>query len=257
MRITRVSTTPIKGLRLHHPREIELGTPGAAGDRRFFLVDEASKPLSITKAGVLTHFTADYQPDTGRLVLESARGGRWEGEVVIGDPIAADFYYANRLVQCHVVEGPWGGVLAEAVGRKVRLVRTSVDDPGFDLHPVTLLGSASVRALAEHAGLPEVDSRRFRMLLEFESSQAHVEDGWKGGRLRVGGAELLVGGGVPRCAAVTRHPATGARDVPIVQILKRYRGLTEGELGPGVRFGVYADVVRGGTVRVGDELRLD
>ena len=157
-------------------------------------------------------------------------------------------------MECHVVEGPWGAVLAEAVGREVRLVRTSVDDPGFDMHPVTLLGSASVAALAGHAGLPEVDSRRFRMLLEFESSEPHVEDGWQGERLRVGDAELLVGGGVPRCAAVTRDPATGMRDVPIVQILKEYRGLTDGELGPGVRLGVYADVVRGGRVRVGDEL---
>jgi hypothetical protein len=256
MRVTRLSVTPIKGLQLHHPDEIRVTTVGAAGDRRFFLVSDSDRPFSITKSGALTHFRAVYDDATDWLALEAADGRRWEGSVVRGEPIATDFDYADRYVHGHVVEGPWADVLAEAVGRKVRLVCADRADPGFDVHPVTLLGTASVQELAEKAGLPHIDSRRFRMLIEFETEEPHVEDTWQGRGLLLGSAELAVGGGVPRCAAVTRHPDNGTRDVPVVKLIKRYRGLTDGEHGPGVRFGVYADVVSEGIVRVGDAVTL-
>jgi uncharacterized protein YcbX len=211
--------------------------------------------VSITSAGALTQFRAEYDPHTDWLVLRSASGDRWEGSVVLGESLESDFY-GLRSLRVRVVEGPWVDVLAEAIGREVRLVRTEANDQGFDVHPVSLLGTASVSALARHAGLEAIDGRRFRMLIELETANPHVEDGWEGRRLVVGSAELIAGGGVPRCAAVTRGPDTGVRDTPIVRMIKSYRGVTDGELGPGVRFGIYAGVCREGVIRVGDRLTV-
>jgi hypothetical protein len=217
------------------------------------LIDSNAKPRSITVSGALTQFRAEYAPDADWLLLESATGSRWEGPVLRRERVEADFH-GLRAVRARIVDGPWAAALSEAIGRRVRLVCTDDGGQGFDVHPVTLLGTASVDALARNAGLEAVDSRRFRMLIELETSVAHIEDTWQGRRLLLGTAELIAGGGVPRCAAVTRQPDTGIRDTPIVEMIRSYRGVTDGELGPGVRFGVYADVLRGGTVRVGDQL---
>jgi uncharacterized protein len=65
---------------------------------------------------------------------------------------------------------------------------------------------------------------------------------------------LRGGGPVPRCAATTRDPDRGARELPTVRMIKSYRGVQVNEVGGGVNCGVYADVVREGAVRVGDPL---
>ena len=76
------------------------------------------------------------------------------------------------------------------------------------------------------------------------------------GLAAVGAAEIRIGGPVPRCAATTRDPDRGVRDLPAVQVIRAYRGLRDTFFGPGVPFGVYADVVTPGRVRVGDSLQL-
>ena len=52
-RITRLSTTPVKGLALHHPGAILLLPTGAAGDRDFFVIDGRDRLISIWKTGRL------------------------------------------------------------------------------------------------------------------------------------------------------------------------------------------------------------
>jgi uncharacterized protein len=94
------------------------------------------------------------------------------------------------------------------------------------------------------------------MLVELATDREHVEDEWEGVLAAVGAAEIRIGGPVPRCAATTRDPDRGVRDLPAVQVIRAYRGLRDTFFGPGVPFGVYADVVTPGRVRVGDSLQL-
>ena len=66
-------------------------------------------------------------------------------------------------------------------------------------------------------------------------------------------------GSAGRCPGVRRRPAipTAAYATsPAVQVIRAYRGLRDTFFGPGVPFGVYADVVTPGRVRVGDSLQL-
>jgi hypothetical protein len=53
-----------------------------------------------------------------------------------------------------------------------------------------------------------------------------------------------------------RDPDRGVRGLPAVQVIRAYRGLRDTLFGPGVPFGVYADVVTPGRVGVGDSLQL-
>ena len=110
--------------------------------------------------------------------------------------------------------------------------------------------------LARRSGASSVGARRFRMLIGFSGLSAHVEDCWQGQTIEIGEAVVRVGGPVPRCAATTRDPDRGARDLPTVRMIKSYRGVQVNEFGRGVNFGVYAGVVAEGVVRVGDTLSV-
>jgi hypothetical protein len=88
------------------------------------------------------------------------------------------------------------------------------------------------------------------MTIEIEGvDEPHAEDAWASRTVRVGRAVLRIGEQVPRCFVTTLDPSTGVRDFPTLHVIKQYRGVSaDGDL----PFGVYADVVEPGTVRVGD-----
>jgi MOSC domain-containing protein len=254
-RVTRLSVTPVKGLALHHPDEVVLLRTGAAGDREFFVIDDRDRLISIWKTGRLVKFCAAHDTGSGRITLSSAEGEVCDGPARLGAPVAADFY-GRRKVPGTVVEGPWNAALSEAAGEPVRLVRASDPSAGHDEYPVTLLGEDSVAELARRSGAGSVDPRRFRMLISFSGPSAHAEDSWQGQTVEIGEAAVRVGGPVPRCAATTRDPDRGARDLPTVRMIRSYRGVQANEFGRGVNFGIYAEVVTEGIVRVGDPLSV-
>ena len=254
MRIARLSYTPIKGAALSHPGELWIGPQGAEGDREFFLATAEDKLLTIERTGAFVGVRAEFAADPARLALFQGERPLHSGPVEAGERVEVNFY-GQRDVAGHVVPGPWSDLFSELAGQPLRLVRAERRGTGVDVAPVTLLGRASVDRLELELGEP-VDSRRFRMLIELETAEPNVEDSWAGFMLTGDEIRLRVGGPVPRCAAVTRHPDAGDRDLPVVRAIKGYRGLQELADGKGVPFGVYADVVSPGTVRVGESLTI-
>ena len=64
---------------------------------------------------------------------------------------------------------------------------------------------------------------------------------------------MRVSGPVDRCAATTRHPDTGERDLDTLRLIKDYRGQApDGS----ICFGMLARVESPGRVRVGDTVEL-
>jgi MOSC domain-containing protein len=253
--VTRLSTTPIKGMRLHHPDHIVLDEAGAVGDRDFVLASDDDRLVSITGCGELVDLTATWDAGAGRLTVTSGDGTACEGLVELGESVRVNFFnYEERAGR--VVHGPWSEVISLVAARPLRLVKMDRAGSGSDVKPVTLLGEASVRALERESGLGPIDPQRFRLLIQFRSETSHVEDTWEGLEVEVGTARIRVGGSVPRCAAVTRNPEDGRRDKPIVKAIRAYRGVQDTGFGKGVPFGVYADVVQNGVVRVDDAVRV-
>ena len=108
MQVTRLSTTPIKGLGLHHPREIEVRRTGVAGDRCFYLVDDRDALFSIAKTGGLLSLSAEHDESTGHLVLREGGQVVAEGVAESGEPHLADFF-AFKKVPGRLVPGlVWG-----------------------------------------------------------------------------------------------------------------------------------------------------
>lgn len=254
-RVTRLSTTPVKGFALHHPDRVDLDESGARGNRAFFLVDERDRLLSITRTGAFAGWTASFDPVTDTLAFTSRNGQVLTGPAERGRRLVADFY-GDHGVSGHVVAGPWDAPFSEAASHQVRLVRTVDPGAGCDEYPVTLLADESVAALSAQAGAP-VDPRRFRMLLGIDGVPAFAEEGWRHRLLRVGGAVLRVGGPVPRCAAITRDPDSGDSDLRALHLIADIRGRQPNEFGDGLNLGAYATVTTPGTVAVGDAVTLD
>jgi uncharacterized protein YcbX len=249
--VVRINVTPVKSTALHHPEKIPLERRGAVGDRTFFFVDGHGRRFSgATKAPILP-IRASY--DLGREWLELAlpNGVLAAGSALAGGgSLSVDFY--GRDVRARIVEGDFAEALTAYVGHEVLLARAE-EGEALDVRPVTLVSLESVAELARRGAYDgNLSPARFRMTFEIEGvGEPHAEDAWRDRTFRVGEAVLRIGDPVPRCVVTTLDPATGLRDFPTLRVLRDYRRpSSKGN----VHFGVYADVLEPGTVRLGDML---
>jgi len=253
--VTRLSTTPVKGLQLHHPDAIDLTQQGAKGDRLFYLLDDHGKLQNCTRNQALYELTATYDPSSRRLTITRGETVVREGVVEPDERVPTDMWGLRSITGAVIADRRWSEFFSDVTGKNVRLL-SAASEPAHDVRPATLLGLASVAELARQAGSEDVDARRFRMLIEFAGGAAHVEDSWDGILLEVGGAVLRGGGPVQRCAATTRDPDSGHVDLQTLRLITSYRGRQGSVFGMGANFGVYADVVEPGIVSVGDALKV-
>jgi len=251
--VTRLSVTPVKGTRLRSVDSISLGPDGAAGDRRFYLIDERNQLISGTRLGALVSLVADFRDP--HLTLTFPDGRSVEDVVSLGDAVQTQFFSDTRTAR--LIEGPWSEPLSELVGQPIRLVKPDDGAVAVDRGPsgaVTLISRGSLERLSVEAEVPSVDARRFRMLVEVDGLEPHGEDTWIGRRVRIGEAQVEFGGNVGRCAFTTRDPESGRVDLKTLHLLGQYRG--EVEPTEPLPFGIYGAVVEPGVVHVGDRVTV-
>jgi uncharacterized protein YcbX len=254
MRIRSIGSSPLKGGRHLPRRTVELSLDGPVGDREFAVVDlAAGRVLKTVENPGLLRCIAHWAG--GALTLD-IDGSRFDG-VPTPSSERIELDYWGRPAALRVVEGPWAAPLSALLGREVVLARAAL--PGAVVYgdQVTLVTTTALRRLADATGRP-VDEARFRANLVVDTggtgahgADAHPEDAWAGRELAVGSAVLRVGGGVPRCAVIDLDAAGAASATRLLRTLAGYR-LRNGA----IPFGVYATVVRAGTVALGDEVRL-
>jgi uncharacterized protein len=110
---------------------------------------------------------------------------------------------------------------------------------------VSLINRASIAALEAAMGVP-VDPIRFRANIYFDGASAWSEHDWIDSEITLGAARLRVISPITRCAATQVNPVTAKRDLDIVAALGRAFGH--------INMGVYAEVVAGGEIALGDAL---
>ena len=117
---------------------------------------------------------------------------------------------------------------------------------------VTLHSRETVAALGHALGDRALDELRFRSNIAIEGAPAWTENEWIGRRVRIGDVELEAVKDKVRCLATHANPATGERDLPVMQTLTRAFAQKEPTLAIGL-------LTRGagGTIRVGDAVTVD
>jgi uncharacterized protein YcbX len=267
-RIAAIYRYPVKGLSAEPLVRVALA-PGKClpQDRRFAIALPATRfdpahPEWLSKSHFvmlmrdekLAQLHTSFAAETGELTIEYAgerpdeRTGEHPRSVALKARITepggcreASEFLAQFLGPA--VEGPLR--IVEAPGHAFADARKK-PNATTDQY-VSLINLASVAALEAVVGGP-VDPLRFRANIYLERAPAWSELGWIGSEIALGGACLRVVSPITRCAATEVNPATAKRDLDIVGGLQRGFGHN--------LMGVYAEIVAGAEIRVGDELAV-
>jgi uncharacterized protein len=244
--VARFNVSPVKSTALQHPAAIELREGGVAGDHRFMILEADGSRLSGAAKAPFVGIRSTYDSASQRLRLSLPGGRELEAEAIAcGEPRPVKLF--DRDVTARPVGGPFAAGLSDHAGRELQFVRVDEPEYGGGEHRVSLLALASVADLARRGGRTTLDPRRFRMLVEVEGCSPYEEDTWQGRRVQIGEVVVRVGSGVPRCVLTTMDPDSGRPDFPTLDVLAGFR-----RQGTELPLGVYGDVERPGTVRVGD-----
>ena len=254
-RITHLMSTAIKGFAVRSLQAAKVLSTGLAGDRDFFIVDDADQLFSVSRSGAFVTWWATWEPET-----ETLRVGRGEDVVLaekvqLGERISAGFY-GYRKVEARVVDGCWADLVSDIAGRRLRLVKCSSPSDGIDLAPVSLVANASISSLGAEADGRPLDPRRFRLNISIEGPSPFDEETWSGCTVEAGTARFLLGGQIPRCAAVLHRPDDGSFDVNPLKRISERRGVQLGPWGRGLHLGMHATVIHEGHIRVGDPVSI-
>lgn len=254
--VAQLYTTATKGFAVNEVEHIEVTYSGIVGNREFFLVDIDERLYSVPKDPIFLDYWTTYDPLANVLRVGRRTVVECEAELRPAGPIRP-FDFDERTVDGQWTPGPWDTWFSELAGRSLRLVRCAEPGAGGDVHPVTIVSSASIASLGYEADGQQVDGRRFRLNMTLDlGPDPYREDQWAGRVLAVGNCELRVISGIPRCVAVEHRPYDGDRALQVQRRIREVRGATPSESGPAVLFGMYAEVVSTGTVRVGDPVAL-
>ena len=234
-RVVEIVRYPVKSMAGVPAESAVLGWHGLEGDRRFAF----RRP---GESGGFPWLSASRLPE---LLLYRPEGP----DESAGEPLPthARTPGGSRLaLRGPELDAEIGGRLGSAV--ELMRLRQGV----FDEAAVSVIALATIEGIAREAGR-ELDRRRFRanVAVETEGGAAFLEDAWVGGTLVFGDGAAPAAVSVTmrdrRCAMINLDPDTAERDARVMKAVVRLHGNDAG---------VYATVVRCGTIRVGDRVRL-
>jgi uncharacterized protein len=116
-----------------------------------------------------------------------------------------------------------------------------------DFPSISILSLTSLRDLSARMG-QDLSIHRWRGNLWLDGGTAWAEEQWVGKHIRIGNTVLQVRERITRCKATTADPDTGRVTADTLGALQSNFGHTD--------FGVYASVIEGGPIAVGDDWAL-
>jgi uncharacterized protein YcbX len=251
LRLDALHRYPVKGL---SPEPMDHATLTAGdyfpGDRLFAVENGPSgfdpaapvhqpkiKFLMLMRDEALAQLDTRYDPEDGTLTIRQGGAIAAHGDLAQPEGRAAIEDFLTRTMPGSL-RGP-ARMLSAPAGYRF------TDSPrGF----VSLLNLASVAALETMTGAA-VDPLRFRANLHVTGLRPWAELDLVDRTLTTeGGVRLRIHKRTQRCAATNVDPVTGQRDLAIPRTLAQHLGHTD--------CGVYAEVLEGGVLTVGEALTL-
>ena len=248
--IAHLTYYPVKGLQGISLDSVSLTSDsGFPSDRRFAIGDDStpfnpSEPQHIRKQQLvvqmkherLAELSIEFAPEAVELALSHKSSTK---------------AFAQKTFALETPEGKsacenyLSDFMGDLIKGQARLISGSgISYTDLSTPCISLINLNSVRALEQALGYP-VDHRRFRANIYFDGLPAWEEENWIDQTLNINGVELRVYKVTDRCAAINVNPETAERDQTL-QGLKRQFGH--------LNMGVYAKVVRGGSVQVEDNI---
>ena len=245
---------PVKGLsaRSHESVALRAGE-GFPGDRMFGFARAGSgfdpenpqpmpknKFLVLAQEAALAKLDTSFDAESGRLTI--THGGERQAFDVseqAGRKAAAEFLKAHL----DLGDGKTPSLVHAAPHRFTDVSVVSAQM----MHAVSVLNLESVRAFEREIGA-RVDPARFRANLVIDGWPAFSELEMMEREFTIGEVRLKVIFHTRRCAATQVNPASADRDLDIPRLLHQHYGH--------MNMGVYAEVVAGGHIAVGQGIAL-
>jgi uncharacterized protein YcbX len=242
--------------------EVIVTLRGLLGDRAYALIDqETGKAVSAKNPrrwpGMLHHRATFPQAPQANQPPPPAHITLQDGTTLTTDAPDASARLSALLGRpVRIATVPEGSVTAEGYWPDQEWLPDADRDQVFDFHSppgtffdgamVHLVTSATLRALALRTPESRIETARFRpnFLIETpDDATGFVENDWIGRTLHIGEIRLRVDGPCPRCVMTTLPQGDLPADPAVL------RAAVHGNSG---NVGLYATVLRGGTVRRGD-----
>ncbi len=217
---------PVKSMGGEDLALVDLDTRGLIGDRWYAVEDDDGHFASgkttrrFRRRDAVFAFTAHTDPD-GRVIV-SGPAGRWP----VGDP---------ELDQR----------LSQEMRTAVRIT-PEADVPHQDMGSVSIVSTATLRWCADRWG-GSADPRRLRVNIVIEADEPFIEERWIQHDLSFGSTRLRVVGRAPRCRMIDIRQDGAQPGERWLKSLAQERDMF---------LAVYADVIRPGRLRVGDQARV-
>ena len=281
---------PVKSMRGEQLDQVELTERGLVGDRAYALIDaDTGKVVSAKSVRLFSDLlgcrTAFVEPPQSghelppvRIMLPngtSVTSGSSEIDRVLSAHFRRDVTLARAAPEDFTIdqyhpdvedldpEGHRNTLVEQKLGSAF-FAQAGLASPVpvgsfFDLFPLSVLTTSTLEQLSELRPQSRFDQRRFRMNVIVGTKEARfVENDWIGRDLAIGDTgRLSVALPDPRCVMTTLAQDDLPNDTDVLRTLTRHNRVQVGTAGQFPCAGVYAVVVRPGTIRLGDAVRVE
>jgi uncharacterized protein YcbX len=247
MRVEHIYRYPVKGLTAEALEEVLL-SPGEClpHDRRFALAQGDSPFDAAAPAWMQKRHFGCLMANAKLALLHSAFDPK-TGTLAIRPPDAPPLLASTRT---EAGRAEITAFLTGFLGEEARGTPRFVEAPGHNFTDVatkcvSIIGLSSLHALEQKVGTP-LDPLRFRANIYVSGATPWAEFDLLGQEVLLGGARLRVFKRIVRCPATEVNPETAERDAAPPKWLREHFGHAD--------LGVYAEVLEGGRIAVGDAL---
>ena len=265
---------PVKSMAGAALDEAAIDDGGILGDRAYAVIDRTSGRVGSAKypkkwAGLIA-LAADFvSPPQAGAPPPPVRIAWPDGTAVASDGGEADARLSETLGRPVALTAQRPETVSVERLDPLADEETVVDIGGLmmagrfsDYAALHLITTATLGRLAELCPESAFDIRRFRpnvVIASPEGAQGFVENGWVGRELTIGrDVRLRISDPAPRCSVPTLAQEGFPRDPQVLRTIAEHNTVPvpalEGEPLPCA--GVYAFVIRGGTVKKGDPVRV-
>jgi len=270
--VTSLWRYPIKSMAGEELLTTQVTARGLVGDRGYALVDRSANKVATVRtwgADLLKYraeFVGEPQRDSR---LPAARITTPESEVLITTHPDIDARLSAALGRraLTLMAQPPSNVLLEVPAGTLSGAYAATTDfplggaaPGtfFDYGAVHLIAASTIARLQSAHRTGRIDIRRFRPNIVVETDgEPFLENAWVGRTIALGEEVVLrVTIPCPRCVVTTLAQSDLPRDPAILRTIADLNTRDLGDFGQLPCVGVYADVVRAGTLRHGDTVRV-
>lgn len=265
LKVASIWRYPVKSMMGEELNACEITEKGLLGDRAYGVIDCETGKLANAKnpqkwPNMFQYRAHFIEPPQNGASIPSVRITFPNGQTIISTDdeknklLSKSFNRNVHLSTPSSKDVQFEGYIPEEIeeldNKGTIFTRTSPQDTFFDIDMVHIITTSTIDYLRKLSPESRVEPRRFRpnIIIEVPDTDAFIENHWVGKTLTIGHVQLKVTQKTKRCVMTTLAQGDLPKDPNILRTIVRNNAGS---------FGVYASVVKPGTVTIGDRVVID